>query len=425
MATTPRFAIAALLAAAGAAQATEITVQNDSLCNGCSGAIQVGFIAGESGAAWLTSPCDGTIVAVQVLWLSLSGGAPVSVEECITIHAQGPFPLPGAPLAVLEAPGMQDGGLNEFRFLDEDMTVPLAVPVTAGEVFVVALTFFNDPSPTNGPSLVTDINGCQTPRNAVFAIPGGWINPCALGMSGDFVIRAVIDCPSALGACCLPDGTCTSAMTEKECTDAEGTFQGEGALCPPSCPQPLGACCFSDPEGCANLTLNQCAVARGQWQGPGTDCGTLVCNPTGACCLPDGSCLDATPEADCLAAGGAFQGDETSCASASCPQPVGGCCLANGACLELVEDTCIDIPGALWAGPSTGCADSNGNGTADDCEPTCPADLNADGIVGITDLLALLGAWGPGPGDPADLDGDGIVGITDLLALLSTWGACP
>ncbi|MCZ6542715.1 MAG: hypothetical protein O6768_03530, partial [Planctomycetota bacterium] len=55
----------------------------------------------------------------------------------------------------------------------------------------------------------------------------------------------------------------------------------------------------------------------------------------------------------------------------------------------------------------------------------CPWDLNGSGDVGILDLLALLAAWGPNPGDPADFDGDGIVGILDLLTLLANWGACP
>ncbi len=54
----------------------------------------------------------------------------------------------------------------------------------------------------------------------------------------------------------------------------------------------------------------------------------------------------------------------------------------------------------------------------------CPADLDADGSVGILDLLALLAAWGSDPGGPPDFDGDGTVGILDLLALLANWGPC-
>ncbi len=55
----------------------------------------------------------------------------------------------------------------------------------------------------------------------------------------------------------------------------------------------------------------------------------------------------------------------------------------------------------------------------------CPADLDGDGEVGITDLLALLAAWGTDPGGAPDFDGDGSVGITDLLTLLAAWGVCP
>ncbi len=54
-----------------------------------------------------------------------------------------------------------------------------------------------------------------------------------------------------------------------------------------------------------------------------------------------------------------------------------------------------------------------------------PADLDGDGVVGTTDLLQLLGAWGgcPPKGDcPADLDADGSVGTTDLLIMLGNWG---
>ena len=52
-------------------------------------------------------------------------------------------------------------------------------------------------------------------------------------------------------------------------------------------------------------------------------------------------------------------------------------------------------------------------------------DFNGDGVLGVEDLLALLGAWGPCPDPPdpcpADLDGDGTVGVTDLLTVLANW----
>ena len=34
-------------------------------------------------------------------------------------------------------------------------------------------------------------------------------------------------------------------------------------------------------------------------------------------------------------------------------------------------------------------------------------------------------SWGPCKGCPADFDDNGIVGASDLLALLANWGPCP
>ena len=55
----------------------------------------------------------------------------------------------------------------------------------------------------------------------------------------------------------------------------------------------------------------------------------------------------------------------------------------------------------------------------------CSVDLDGDGIVGVTDLLALLQAWGPCGGYcPGDFDRDGVVGVRDLLWLVAeVWSA--
>ncbi len=47
-------------------------------------------------------------------------------------------------------------------------------------------------------------------------------------------------------------------------------------------------------------------------------------------------------------------------------------------------------------------------------------DLDADGIVGILDFLALLSMWGQS-NVAADLDMNGTVGINDFLLLLANW----
>jgi len=59
--------------------------------------------------------------------------------------------------------------------------------------------------------------------------------------------------------------------------------------------------------------------------------------------------------------------------------------------------------------------------------PPIPGDVDGDGIVGPSDLLAMLAQWGTvcpsAPGScPADFDHDGIIGPGDLLILLANWG---
>ena len=189
-----------------AADAAEVLLQNDALGAGDSGTIQAGFDPGESAAAWLTSSCNGTLVAVQVFWRSATGTEPFSIEDSIKIFNGGVFPTPGAELASIDGPVMTDGVFNEFRYLDENQVIPLSVPVTNGQTFVVSFKFLEDPSPTNGPSVVNDTNGCQNGKNAIDAAGLGWVSSCLLGVGGDWVIRAIVDCAPATGSGSVPDG---------------------------------------------------------------------------------------------------------------------------------------------------------------------------------------------------------------------------
>lgn len=53
----------------------------------------------------------------------------------------------------------------------------------------------------------------------------------------------------------------------------------------------------------------------------------------------------------------------------------------------------------------------------------CIGDINADGEVNVTDLLAVIKAWGESK-SPADVNSDGSVNIIDILAIIGNWGAC-
>lgn len=77
-------------------------------------------------------------------------------------------------------------------------------------------------------------------------------------------------------------------------------------------------------------------------------------------------------------------------------------------------------------------ADATGNWYVDNVEvvevvPPCPADINNDGFVNVTDLLLVINNWGAcaPPGTcTGDINNDGQVNVTDLLAVINNWGQC-
>jgi hypothetical protein len=86
------------------------------------------------------------------------------------------------------------------------------------------------------------------------------------------------------------------------------------------------------------------------------------------------------------------------------------------------------VPDDTWLVGTFDTADPNEAdtpGTANEGCAACPWDLSGDSMIGFSDLLAILSAWGPCPGCPEDLSGDGVVGFADLLKVLSEWGPCP
>lgn len=57
-------------------------------------------------------------------------------------------------------------------------------------------------------------------------------------------------------------------------------------------------------------------------------------------------------------------------------------------------------------------------------EPVAATDINADGLINVSDLLAVIAAWGDcGVGGPcdADVDSSGAVDVLDLLAVIAAW----
>ncbi len=87
----------------------------------------------------------------------------------------------------------------------------------------------------------------------------------------------------------------------------------------------IGACCYNDGT-CDDLTEADCNDAEGNWQGPGTTCADDPNPCVGACCEGEGgaTCVDDSTPDSCSADGGIFQDFGSTCD----PDPCGGdfCC---------------------------------------------------------------------------------------------------
>ena len=67
---------------------------------------------------------------------------------------------------------------------------------------------------------------------------------------------------------------------------------------------------------------------------------------------------------------------------------LGACCL-DGLCITTAAADCSGNSGS-WGGPNSSCADF-------DCPESCPADVDGNGDVGVSDILLLIASWGACP----------------------------
>jgi hypothetical protein len=403
--------------------AEEILVRNDRVESGGSLVVVGDFVAGEQAAVWLESPCDGEIVAIRIIWWSFFPGAQQTVEEAIHISDGSTFPFPGLEWELLEAPLLTPNMENEFRYLDENQTIPISVPVSKNQRFVVALEFFNPTDIQNGTaSVVRDLDGCTANGNGLFAIPGGWLNFCIF-LQGDLAIRAVIDCPDPTGACCYTDGICQEGVEEGDCLQEFGASWQEGATCADITCVARGACCRQG--GCLDLLSEaDCLAIGGMYAGNGSDCNANVC-VLGACCMADGSCSEVF-EFECLDMGGTYEGHGTVCVPNPCPQPAGACCFGMTCLSNQLQAACIGA-GGTWIGPNSVCSPNpcvTPTGaccdfanyacsvqTADDCD-TAGGVYQGDGVLCSPSPCVCFG----------DMDCEGDIDFDDITLFVTSIG---
>lgn len=181
--------VALLLAIALQASAQTCPDETLQLYTGGGSAVCPCFAAGELAGAILQAPAEHypiEILRVGFGWGSQYGGTPQQMEEALRIYAGG-LPNPGAPIFSLDGPVLTDGAVNEFNL----EPLPGAITIASGP-FTVALEFMTgNAGNIYAPSMVHDANGCTPAKNVVYAIPGGWLNACALGVTGDWIVYAL------------------------------------------------------------------------------------------------------------------------------------------------------------------------------------------------------------------------------------------
>ncbi len=150
------------------------------------GAVAVpGFVAGEEVAVILDAPAGDypiEIISIGIGWGSIPPNGLQSLEDSLRIYPAG-LPNPGAAQFTVGGPVLTEGVINVF-----DITAEPGNRVLNSGPFTVSMRLLN-PSPPTGPAPVHDGNGCQFGgNNAIFAIPGGWLDACLVGVTGDWIM---------------------------------------------------------------------------------------------------------------------------------------------------------------------------------------------------------------------------------------------
>lgn len=164
------------------------------------------------------------------------------------------------------------------------------------------------------------------------------------------------------GACCI-DNQCVEDLSEQQCLDLDGIYNGDDSLCESDdmCAE-TGACCFPPYECYDHVFEDDCLYWGGIFSGDNTSCSTSECwiDPRGACCYEETTCIDNMPLSTCEFSGGYFIGIDTNCFDDPCPfsDPGGACCIQSAEetqCLDFAtEDECAFL-GGDYRGPNTLC----------------------------------------------------------------------
>jgi hypothetical protein len=282
MRISPRIAVGALalaivsVAALAAPAQAQLTLQNDGFTSGAQVGVQQGFVAGEIAASRFVAPDAGRrLLEVQLFFGGATGSRDVTIK--VWDDTSGAL-APGAMLFegdfTLTA---SDSNLSSIDLSGSNITVPAQ--------FRVGIEFQH----RGTPSVARDGDGTYMPnRNFIYADIGQWLQSSTFGVTGDWIIRAVVS--NATGtpdAGVLPDAATGSPDAATGSPDAATGGPDAGvAACTGNAQCPVGQYCDTAVGSCTF----DCRTAD--------DCGGGTCNSLGQCLAPTdegGCCSTGTP----------------------------------------------------------------------------------------------------------------------------------
>jgi hypothetical protein len=198
--TLSALSLACLLGVFAARPAAQVELKIDSATDGSTVLLQLGFDLGETGAVVLT-PAAGTSVVVKELRVyvdkhpTLPGNATLDgfVRLWNNANKVGGVLAPGAPVYTSPLLSFTPGALSSWDVTGQGLV--MNGPFTVG----FQLFASGQPGSLTNPTLVTDNDGCQSAFNWAQLVYGTWVSTCAIGFSGDLVIRALVQ-PIATGS---------------------------------------------------------------------------------------------------------------------------------------------------------------------------------------------------------------------------------
>ncbi|MBL8620091.1 MAG: hypothetical protein JNK64_02280 [Myxococcales bacterium] len=242
----------------------QVELKNDGFTDGQMVAVQGGFVPGEMAAARYQVASPRQLLAVRTIFANVSaGGAAVDV----TLHVWTDDGISLAPGTELYS---GDFTLTPSQTQMQELSVA-ANNITVSGWFRIGIEFHH----TGQPSVTNDVGGFSNANASLLRETTlGWRTAGFFGVSGDWILRAVVSDGGTTG----PDAGTTGPDAGTTGPDAGtgGPDAGTGGSCNGNAECPVGQFCDTQLHSCTF----ECRT--------NADCGGATCNSLGQCLAADG-----------------------------------------------------------------------------------------------------------------------------------------